>query len=799
MKGRLFLKFLFKKGRATEIFAPFSLFAILGLELAIFKVLKIAKLSGKLSHVGLGVMSDVGFALVGGALFSIILMLSRGWLNKLFRIFLYIFISLAAIFAAVEHGFFILTGSVTNWYLVKYSFSQLPILGKLIWQQILFGSGLFLLLPLFIGAIPRLLLKISFFRKLSKAKTYPLPLSFGVLLIGASLLALSYRYKLPGEVRLAGENIFLRLGGQIADDILEKNPHLSIPSAIAASKLKAEKLFSTRTLRFKKTPNTRDLNVVLIILESLRARSSTVYNPELQTTPFLAEMAKNALVIEQFYPIIPHTSKALVSIICGIPPKIAMPISEAQPGGLPGRCLPHLFAGLGYSTAFFQAATKKFENRGQLLKNMGYQTIKTHESLPTEGFFKTNSFGYEDRLILEPSIRWIREQRKKNRKFFLTYLTLISHFEYNTPPEFPKRVFEKTDDWEYHKYLNAIHYLDLFLKDLFARFEKLGMLEDTLFVLVADHGEAFSEHKRRQHDNGLWEEIVHSAALLYAPALWKKGRRIGGIWHHLDILTTIAAALNLKIEGGEVRGKVIFRDDTRNREIYMSCWYEKFCLAVRKGDIKLIYYYDNRPVEVFDLRRDPLEKNNLAYTYPFEGPFIKRQIEKLLNWKFSVNQTYRREILARQPQAVSYIPPRADVKVGAKFGDLVELYGYRVERGALEIGGELEITYIFKALRKIPKGWRLFFHLEQDSPPRFVNLDHIPLNGSYPLEEWAPGQFVSDRHLISIPQNFKKGGTVRLYIGLWAKGKGRAPISAPKKWKRRITPKRRFILLEKKL
>ena len=56
---------------------------------------------------------------------------------------------------------------------------------------------------------------------------------------------------------------------------------------------------------------------------------------------------------ERMVAVVPHTSKALVSILCGIEPRPGFGIPEVRPGGLPGRCLPSLLRERGYQTVMY--------------------------------------------------------------------------------------------------------------------------------------------------------------------------------------------------------------------------------------------------------------------------------------------------------------------------------------------------------------------------------------------------------------------------------------------------------------
>jgi lipoteichoic acid synthase len=151
------------------------------------------------------------------------------------------------------------------------------------------------------------------------------------------------------------------------------------------------------------TLQTKRRNVVLIHLESTRAQSVTPYNKDLKTTPFLNELAKESLLAERAYTTVPHTSKAVTSVNCGIFPHLVPEVTEAVPGGIPVPCLPSLLKQQGYSTVFFQSSTEDFENFKGLVKNFGYEEYYPLESMDQKGFVRTNYFGPEDDIMLKPS------------------------------------------------------------------------------------------------------------------------------------------------------------------------------------------------------------------------------------------------------------------------------------------------------------------------------------------------------------------------------------------------------------
>jgi lipoteichoic acid synthase len=385
------------------------------------------------------------------------------------------------------------------------------------------------------------------------------------------------------------------------------------------------------------TSGTEKRNVVLIQLESTRARSLTPYDEDLNTTPFLDELADSpgSLLAERAYTTVPHTSKASVSVNCGIEPHLVQPTTEANPDGIPVPCLADLLAGQGYRTALFQSSTESFEDFEGLVENFGYKEYYPLESMDTEGYEPTNYFGYEDDIMLEPSKEWLEENGEE--PFLIKYLTGTGHDDYKClSTRYGKEDF--ADEEPLNSYLNCLRYQDHFVKNLIDQYKELGLYEDTVFVILGDHGEAFGEHRRFQHDDVMWEEGVKVPLLIHAPGWFEEGERIEGPSNHTDVLPTVLEMLGYEIQDGEYPGYSLLRDPPDDRTLIFSCFHDKACAASLKGTEKYIYHYGNQPDELFDIAEDPLEKNNLANERTREELDERRR--EILQWRSSVNAAY---------------------------------------------------------------------------------------------------------------------------------------------------------------
>ncbi len=384
-----------------------------------------------------------------------------------------------------------------------------------------------------------------------------------------------------------------------------------------------------------RTPDTNKKNVVFIHLESTRAESVTPYNKDINTTPYLDELAKHSLMVNNAYTIVPHTTKAITAINCGVYPHLVRDITEAQPNGIPSKCLPQLLKNQGYSSVWFQSATEKFEDRRALVKNFGYEDFYPVEDMSHKGFQQSNYFGYEDDIMLKPSEDWL--QKHKDKPFMATYLGVTGHDNYLPISRYGQKKF--SDDPDLNRYLNDIHYLDFYVKNVMDQYKKLGLYDKTIFVIYGDHGEGFGEHGLFQHDNTIYQEGIKIPLMIHDPGRFQGGQHTETLTNQLDLLPTIVDLLGYKVEGGQYPGRSMLAPPDDNRTLYFSCFYDYRCLASLKGDQKYIYFYGNQPAEVYNIKKDPLEQHNIANDVSAEE--LKKRRSEVLAWFSKVNATYQ--------------------------------------------------------------------------------------------------------------------------------------------------------------
>jgi arylsulfatase A-like enzyme len=371
-------------------------------------------------------------------------------------------------------------------------------------------------------------------------------------------------------------------------------------------------------------------NVVIVMLESVRASATTVYDSSLDTTPFLAQFARRSAVVDDMYAVVPRTAAAWIAILHGTYPgtNTAMAAWALKQKESPtGTSLPRLLGANGYATAFYVAGNLAYENEGQLIRNMGFQKIVTVDELPAAP--KVNYFGVEDKVMLKPMMQWVDDQTGQDKPFFLSIMTNVGHHKYQFPTNWKQRRFTDSTDPDYNNYLNCVAYIDDFLRELVGNLESRGLMDSTLVLIVGDHGDAFGEHGARQHAMALYEETLHVPMIIHAPGTIAAGRHVQGSWQQVDILPTVADVLGFDVTGGSPIGSSLLAENPK-RKLFFTSVLEDVALAAREGDEKFVYSFGRQPTEVYNLARDPQERNNLFKSTSHER--LAQVEEEMRDW-----------------------------------------------------------------------------------------------------------------------------------------------------------------------
>ncbi|PTD02546.1 hypothetical protein FCULG_00012568 [Fusarium culmorum] len=210
--------------------------------------------------------------------------------------------------------------------------------------------------------------------------------------------------------------------------------------------------------------------------------------------------------------------KSLASVLCGVWP---MPVDNFEESELQSYqpCITQIlnlfnrrkgnkadsndFREQKWLTAFFQSITDGYDRQNVFNNEMGFDEIVAKDVLEQKAgrlseLEEVNYFGYPETTLATHVSDLIEKAKKKNQRIFLSHFTSTTHHPWGLPSDFRKTEYINTrgkmgGHKDFNSYLNTVRFADAWLGELLQLFEHHGIANETLVVVVGDHGQAFRE------------------------------------------------------------------------------------------------------------------------------------------------------------------------------------------------------------------------------------------------------------------------------------------------------------------
>lgn len=232
------------------------------------------------------------------------------------------------------------------------------------------------------------------------------------------------------------------------------------------------------------------------------------------------------------------------------------------------------------------------------------------------------SFKYaEDEKVVNYMKNWLKINH--HNQFFMHALLFDSH-EYHLKEKGKK---EKYHIPSVELYDAVIQKADEHIGEIYDHLKKMGILDQTIFVLLSDHGEEFGDHggydrgysyeydSGRMHAHTLYDEIIRIPLIIRYPKKIKANTIVNQQVRSIDILPTILSLLDISNEGtfeGIDLSRNNFTPEENLRAFSESILEGTEKKSIRTKDWKLIYHPVSQRYELYNLAQDPEEKVNLA-------------------------------------------------------------------------------------------------------------------------------------------------------------------------------------------
>ncbi len=352
------------------------------------------------------------------------------------------------------------------------------------------------------------------------------------------------------------------------------------------------KIPTLNQIQFALKPHRINHNVIIVILEGIQYRYTSLADTSSNLTPYLATLAGQGAEFANTRSSLTHTTKVLFSLLTGRFPSVSQDLAEAVPAVKPYAGLATILKQkLNFRTAFFQSAKGNFESRPALVYNLGFDKFWAREDLSSTDAF----LGYlacDEFAMLKPIIEWIKAGQKP---FFLTILCSVTHDPYVVPDWFATPAKEPIE-----RYRQAIFYTDKFIAALDTELAKLNLTNKTIFCVIGDHGEAFGEHGPLGHERIAFDEVLHIPWIIRAPFLIQPATKITEPLGSVDLTPTLLALLGFDINDTDFDGVDALGPMPDDRKVYFSGWMRQSPAGYLKGSRKFVYNPTTKAVFTYD-------------------------------------------------------------------------------------------------------------------------------------------------------------------------------------------------------
>lgn len=311
----------------------------------------------------------------------------------------------------------------------------------------------------------------------------------------------------------------------------------------------------------------RDLNVLLVVMESSYNRYLSLFGAPDETQPQLKRYRDRMELFPNFYANFMNSLNARCTIVSGVYP--CRPYLTYVNPRLPSPSIFEILHDRGYIVSLFDSCYRDYQRWNDYVVQRKIDHFYDAETMPGARESKKVSWGLLEGTTASAIKAQIAGHAAKREKFFLTYMPVAPHMPFDTH----SKEFEKFDNGGGHlnndytgRYKNQLLYMDSIITGFINELARLGILDNTLILITNDHGEMVGEDDHKLGHGWNLEPIFANVPLIVMdPA--RRGYKINPtLGSHVDILPTLLDLLHIPLPPGELYQGVSLHDEPANRD-----------------------------------------------------------------------------------------------------------------------------------------------------------------------------------------------------------------------------------------
>lgn len=386
------------------------------------------------------------------------------------------------------------------------------------------------------------------------------------------------------------------------------------------------------------------LNVVVILIDTLRPDYLGIYGHEPETAPFLSHIAERSTVFTRAFSTSSWTAPSTASLFTSVYPTqhgvlLGFQAHEEQMRAFEAArdatievnriadtltTLPEFFKDHGYAT-FGMASNRNIGEEEGFTR--GFDRFFEAYNLPVE-------------YIVDKLKEWKKDLRASRPYFLYVHLNDV-HVPYLEREPYYRRLAVHASG-DRRRYLSEIGYVDAHIKKIY---KELRLDRNTLLVVLSDHGEEFNDHGRTEHRTQLYRELNQVLMLVHSPGLDIAAQRIESNVSLIDVFPTLIELCGLPSLSGmtgvslaplvrngpgrdelyeRLARRTLFAHRVHNVDPSRQYW------AATRGYWKLYEPWNNE-AELYDHRVDFAEMRNVIEQHNDVADILMEQLEAFKN------------------------------------------------------------------------------------------------------------------------------------------------------------------------
>lgn len=416
-----------------------------------------------------------------------------------------------------------------------------------------------------------------------------------------------------------------------------------------------------------------DLNLLFIVVDTLRADHLGSYGYERPTSPHLDALSKTGIRFANHLAQSSWTKTSMASLWTSLHPARAGILRSTDTLPSAARLPAEVLSEAGFRTAALW-------RNGWVAPNFGFAQgfesyVSPRPGPPPAGFRRENPgirlLGSDFDIV--DSFEEFLRTRGQERWFF--YAHMMDVHQYATDEH--SAIFGNALPDAYD---NAIHFTDRAIGSMIGLLDARGLRQRTVIAVVSDHGESFGEHGFEGHARDVHVEVTHTPWLLSLPFRVSPEVVVDSASQNVDVWPTLLDLLGLpgrpgvdgrsffaeireaiRAEGGALSAKASVADRARVAHIDRHWAHKELAalpnVALSEGQHRL--FLEAGRVELFDVDADPGEAIDISEAHPELTASLRRRVDDYLAskppWPGGVPQVELDDMQLGQLRALGYV------------------------------------------------------------------------------------------------------------------------------------------------